>query len=257
MTFEMDGSDRDVKLPEYRVAAGKDGMKFRKLSVNKSDYVFKIDDGRIRWALGAVKGLGEQACREIVKNQPYASPFDFFKRATSQKKQVEALIFAGAFWEFGTPEEVMRQYYKYREVKKQRPFEYPADYEGHNKFWWEKKKFDQIGFFASPLKELWLSKLSGDEMTLKEWQDAEDDAYCSLAGMVSDVHKLKTKKGDEMAFVTLIDSGESFSLTFFPQQYELYMPYLKEGFVLQARGRRNTYNGRSSLVIDKIKLISG
>lgn len=73
--------------------------------VNESDLTFGVNrKGKIRFGLGAIKGVGEAAVVSIVeerkKNGPYASMYDFVERVNLNavnKKNLEALAYAGAF----------------------------------------------------------------------------------------------------------------------------------------------------------------
>ncbi|HXN14791.1 MAG TPA: DNA polymerase III subunit alpha, partial [Usitatibacter sp.] len=73
--------------------------------INASDYRFvPLDQTRIRYGLGAVKGTGEQAIQSIVAGRAAAGPFvdlaDFCRRVDRRlvnRRAMEALIRAGAF----------------------------------------------------------------------------------------------------------------------------------------------------------------
>jgi DNA polymerase-3 subunit alpha len=77
--------------------------------VNSSEFAFQAgDQQRIRYGLGAVKGIGRSAALHIVavreEGGPYKSLAEFCLRAGGQKlgrRPVEALIKAGAFDAFG------------------------------------------------------------------------------------------------------------------------------------------------------------
>ncbi|TNE80310.1 MAG: DNA polymerase III subunit alpha [Bacteroidetes bacterium] len=74
-------------------------------SVNESELVFSVDkNDAIRFGLGAIKGVGEGAAREIMeereKNGPFTSIFDLTKRVNLKsvnKRVMEALAVSGAF----------------------------------------------------------------------------------------------------------------------------------------------------------------
>ena len=78
-------------------------------SANESERKFSVNkDGAIRFGLAAIKGVGDTAAEEIIrerrKNGPYANIFDICKRANQRivnKKSLENLAKAGAFDEFG------------------------------------------------------------------------------------------------------------------------------------------------------------
>ncbi|MGM5631141.1 DNA polymerase III subunit alpha [Apibacter raozihei] len=77
--------------------------------VNESDYEFTVNEkGAIRFGMGAIKGIGENAVEAIVKervtNGKYTNLFEFFERADLKninKKVLENLVLAGAFDELG------------------------------------------------------------------------------------------------------------------------------------------------------------
>jgi DNA polymerase-3 subunit alpha len=76
--------------------------------VNESELNFTTNkDGHIRFGLGGVKGVGEGAVEQIVKereqNGPFKSIFDFVERvnlSTCNRKNIESLALSGAFDNF-------------------------------------------------------------------------------------------------------------------------------------------------------------
>jgi DNA polymerase-3 subunit alpha len=77
--------------------------------VNESATKFSVNkDGAVRFGLGAIKGVGDTAASEIIRerreNGVYTNVFDLCKRANQRvvnKKSLENLAIAGAFDEFG------------------------------------------------------------------------------------------------------------------------------------------------------------
>jgi len=73
--------------------------------INESDVHFTVNKNKeIRYALSAIKGVGEAAVESIIQerkaNGPYKSIFDLARRANMRsvnKKSLEALAYAGAF----------------------------------------------------------------------------------------------------------------------------------------------------------------
>ncbi|WP_426267373.1 DNA polymerase III subunit alpha [Sphingomonas sp. LHG3443-2] len=70
--------------------------------VNASEAAFDVQDGGVRYALGALKGVGEKAMEELVAErlkQPFASLEDFAARIDPRilnRRQLESLASAGA-----------------------------------------------------------------------------------------------------------------------------------------------------------------
>ncbi len=72
--------------------------------INEGEYRFvPVDETRIRYGLGAVKGTGESAIAAVIaarKNGPFKDLFDFCRRVDKRivnRRTVEALVRAGAF----------------------------------------------------------------------------------------------------------------------------------------------------------------
>ncbi|MFK5978533.1 MAG: DNA polymerase III subunit alpha [Rhizobiaceae bacterium] len=81
-------------------------------SIQTSKVGFSVKDGKIFYALAAIKGVGEGAVEQIVedrlKNGPFKSITDFFSRLevkNANKRTLENLICAGALDCFGFPRE--------------------------------------------------------------------------------------------------------------------------------------------------------
>ena len=83
--------------------ARQSGIKFITPNVNTSSTFFKIVEGKIEYALSAIKGVGEMATFQIEqerKNGNFTNVFDFVERLGSKfanKKVVEGLAKAGGF----------------------------------------------------------------------------------------------------------------------------------------------------------------
>lgn len=79
--------------------------------VNESDVKFAVNDkGEIRFALSAIKGVGEAAVESLIEerknNGKFSDVFDFIRRLnlrTVNKRVLESLAQAGAFDGFGYP----------------------------------------------------------------------------------------------------------------------------------------------------------
>src|SRR6185437_7306833 len=100
MTLEMGNTD---KLNEFRRDAKKHGIEVVPPSVNKSDAVFSARDGKIYYAIGAIKGVGQAVAEHIVEargDRPFADLADFATRVDPRiinRRTLETLVNAGAF----------------------------------------------------------------------------------------------------------------------------------------------------------------
>jgi DNA polymerase-3 subunit alpha len=100
MTLEMTNTD---KINDFRREALRLGIPVDPPSINRSHVPFEVRDGRILYALAAVKGVGQHAVEHIVEvrgDKPFKSVTDFAGRINPKsmnKRILEALTAAGAF----------------------------------------------------------------------------------------------------------------------------------------------------------------
>jgi DNA polymerase-3 subunit alpha len=100
MTYVMANTD---KLSEFREDAKKHGIAVVAPSVNNSEAVFSARDGKIFYAIGAIKGVGTAVAEHIVAargDTPFKDLADFATRVDPRiinKRTLETLVNAGAF----------------------------------------------------------------------------------------------------------------------------------------------------------------
>lgn len=101
MTLDYGNTD---KLAIFKQECDRMGIEILTPDINKSDAMFTVEEGKIRYALAALKGVGEGAMQRIVevRNEkgPYASLADFINRLDAKsmnRRQFEQLVSAGAF----------------------------------------------------------------------------------------------------------------------------------------------------------------
>ncbi|GGE78443.1 DNA polymerase III subunit alpha [Stappia taiwanensis] len=100
MTLDLGNTD---KLSDFCQEAKRMGIKVLAPSVNRSGVHFTVEDGKIRYAMGAIKGVGEQAVEHIIEvrgDRPFRDLGDFASRVSARqinKRTLENLINAGAF----------------------------------------------------------------------------------------------------------------------------------------------------------------
>tara|TARA_R110002049_G_scaffold72490_2_gene187049 strand:- start:29185 stop:32757 length:3573 start_codon:yes stop_codon:yes gene_type:complete len=110
--LSSDISGRNFKrkdaLVEHMEDCDRMGIEVVAPDVNTSDHDFSVADGKIFFALSAIKGCGgstgESIAAERKKNGPYKDIFDFCERvdaASCNKSAIETLIKAGAMDSFG------------------------------------------------------------------------------------------------------------------------------------------------------------
>lgn len=101
MSFDVALTD---KLAMFVEDMRRGGLECLPPDINASNAHFTIENGRVRYALGALKGVGEKAMDELVAERerggPFASLEDFAARIDPRllnRRQIESLAAAGAF----------------------------------------------------------------------------------------------------------------------------------------------------------------
>lgn len=242
--------------------------------INESDVKFSVNKaGEIRFALSAIKGVGEAAVTDILlereKNGSFKNIFDLTKRINSRtvnKKNIESLAQAGAF--DGFPNTHRAQYFhKYKDessfielaikfgnnVKEQSAssafslFGNTADAEipepdmPNTPPWvsFEKlqKEKEVTGIYISghPLDDFEMEIKNYTNTTFDEIEIFRDKDI-TVACMVSSVTKRIDKKGRPWAIVTMEDMDSTMELAFFSEDYNKYLAYLEQGNRLYIKG---------------------
>ena len=106
LSTELSNTDNIVK---YLSEAKGMGIAVLPPTVNESELSFSVPGGKIRFGLGAIKGLGQGAIEAIIdarQKGPFTSLYDFCERVSQKhinKKGLETIVRAGAFDCFAKP----------------------------------------------------------------------------------------------------------------------------------------------------------
>lgn len=257
------------------------GIKLLPPSITKSGKGFHVENGDVRFALGAIRGVPNAFLEELNylrKNERatwtnlYAMAADFpakqFKEAA-----LEPLIKAGAFDEFGKDRAVLLASIKGAIAQATLQSDLADESEdfqdialfGTPKYakaeaMTEKQKLEYekevLGFYLSPHPIMSLKKsLSIDSVTTKDISYANADSHVQLIALIQSKKQIRTKKGEPMAFLQLEDEEGSISSTLFPRDYAAVMSWVEEEMTVIVRGKVERRNGKSQLIIKQIERI--
>lgn len=225
------------------------GIQFLPLDMRKSEWEFTIEDSKIRIGLCAIKGFGEKAAdvTEELKNQEYTSIEELLEVINDNgygrifnKKVMTVAIFSGLL-DFLRDEGMERRdlYIQYMEERKEK--EIPEDISlGAKDFAFSiNDTEDQLEllflnnpFVYDPVNEL--ESFGWDEILVNRTFDAE--------GYIRKVKKIKTRKGDAMAYLTVGTGDGDIEATVFPRTYNEYHTYLKAKKFISFRGKKEDMN---------------
>ena len=260
MILDLGNTD---KLNTFKQELDRLGIRLLTPDINKSDALFSVEhvgggEYAIRYALGAIKGVGVEAMRSIVAereaNGPFKSVFDFARRVDSKainKRQTENLIRAGAFDAIdGNRNRLLRgvdtivRYAQTSSAEREQgqsslfgggggdaAFDEPAlpavdDWEPMERL---RQEFDAIGFYLSahPLDGANTRRVNA--RTFAEVQAKFAGKTVKMAGIVMAKRESKTKSEKRMAFVQLSDTTGVYEVTLFEEVLAVARPLLNPG----------------------------
>jgi DNA polymerase-3 subunit alpha len=113
----ISGLDADASSNYNKIARGvgdiiSHGVNVSLIDINKSGYMFEPDEenNAIRFGLKALNGVGGEIIEEIIAQRPYEDMYEFIEKVKCNKTVMIALIKSGAFDQFDSRENIMKEY---------------------------------------------------------------------------------------------------------------------------------------------------
>jgi DNA polymerase-3 subunit alpha len=261
MTYEMSNTD---KLNSFRQELDRLKIKLLPPDINKSRADFSVEkmpDGSlaVRYALAALKNVGEGACRQIVEERdrggPYKDLWDFARRLDTKqlnRRQMENMVRAGVFDSleknrgkvFKNCEALLR--YGAAEAEQRDSSQMsllggniaPAPKLENSVDWSPQERltqeFDAVGFYLSAhpldtytksLKRLGVLKVAEVPRHLQ----AGGKGRIKLAGTLLSKSERTSAKGNRFAFLTMSDSSGMFEVMVFSEVLAASRPLFEAG----------------------------
>ena len=247
------------KLAVYKREVDKLGIKTVAPSVNASLAKFTVREGRVIYALGALKGVGVEAMELIVSargGKAFATLFDFARRVDMKrvgKRPLEMLARAGAFDEldqnrarvFEALDALVAYSAAIHEAKASAQVslfgeagtDIPEPRLSFRDDWLPVERLAQehqaIGFYLSghPLDDYMSALKRKDVKTLTEITHLAERGplVAKIAGSVSAKQERKSAKGNRFAFVSLSDPTGLYEVTVFSDTLEAARDNLEPG----------------------------
>ncbi|MEQ9176041.1 MAG: DNA polymerase III subunit alpha, partial [Alphaproteobacteria bacterium] len=287
MTLDL---DRTEKLAVFKQEVERLAFRVLPPDINRSEAVFSVEDdtdGRpaLRYALGAIRNVGEHAMEQIVAerraNGPFASLEDFAQRLDPRamnRRQLENLVKAGAFDRlndnragvFGAIDGILKIASAANEdrqtdqpilfgedtVELRRDLEIP-DCEDWAVLDRLAEEFDAMGFYLSahPLDAYGpsLARLGVVPAAGVEDRLSGTTGRLVLAGTVTGKQERTSAKGSRFAFVQLSDPTGTFEVTVFSEMLRDHRDLLESGkpLLLAVEGRME--EGGARLIAQKLE----
>jgi DNA polymerase-3 subunit alpha len=270
------------RVPFYVNACAELGIDVLPPDVNESMTDFAVVDGKIRFGLNAVKGVGEGACRSVIAAReadgPFESIWDFAERvdpSVSNKRVLEALVKCGAVP--GSRKgnlEVLEQAVAWgqkqqadrlagqgsifdlagagggatvEEKAKHHPATPTEEYEKNELLRLEK---EVLGLYVSehPLSGIREQLRRKSDATIGELDRRRDGEVVTVGGIVAGLRHMTTKRGDAMVFLRLEDVTGGVETVVFNSTYDKARELCVADRILIVKGRIDRKEGETKLV---------
>ncbi|HEX3010856.1 MAG TPA: DNA polymerase III subunit alpha [Syntrophomonadaceae bacterium] len=257
--------DHQERVVFYLKECQRMGISILPPDINESFENFTVSGGNIRFGLGAIKNVGINAVKNIVearRESTFTSIFDFCQRVDGtqiNRRALENLILAGCFDSLGITrkqaisiagecselaarikqaDSSQLSLFSDEEILVDEPVPViQGEFDPHEKMSREK---EVLGFYVSqnPLNEYkdLLPLIITSEIA--DLQASEDEAYVRVAGMVENLSRRTSRKGDSYAHFFLEDLSGRMEMLMFSSAFRAYInnvdtdtAVLIEGFV--------------------------
>ncbi|MDI6845250.1 MAG: DNA polymerase III subunit alpha [Candidatus Saccharicenans sp.] len=271
LTSEAEKGDTS-QIVKYLNECRELGIQILPPDINRSHHHFTVEGDKIRIGLAAIKNVGENTINDLIalreKRGGFKDLFDLFEEYDSRilnRKALESLIKAGALDSFGWKRS--RLYYmvdllieyghQRQKAREERAFslfgdeyinrpEIPQEVLQMNE--WDEEVLlahekEVLGTYITshPLARYRKRIENLVSHTVDSLDPEEDfDREVRLCGIIISVKLLKTKKEERMATFVLEDLTGQVDVTIFPDAYNKFNPWLKEGQLIWLKGRMSS-----------------
>ena len=249
----QNASAKTAKLQDYLVEARQLGIKILSPSVNRSFADFVADDSGVIVGLNNIKGIRRDFVESIVKNRYEYGPFkdfqDFAYRMGAQftkEPLLLALINAGAFDEFGDTRATLKvNVEKVTKSVKFHGLNLSLDEDLEVTFTQLEEEpllqrieeeINVLGFSVSPHPSNKYKSLVNSGFVTPV-QTVFEEGYIRCIGLIVAIRKISTRKGEQMAYLTLQDASGMIDVVVFPSTLAEVYQYLQENTMVFVEGR--------------------
>lgn len=256
------GQKREMMLAD----ALDNGLRLEPAAINRMPYHDRVSDGRIAIGLRELRVIPRDMAFWLVQNRPFESLSDLVQKLPESWQREDyllPLVQIGAFdaldggnrGQLAANVQLLIDYHQtfqldmFKDMTSQLKFSYsPAeDYSQAEKYDFEKSLLG-VGISEHPLQSL-AQQLRGNFTPLEELVKNKRQ---SILVELKRLRTHRTKTGETMAFLTVSDSKQDFSVTLFPEFYRHFAGELEQGNFYFMTGKVNERNEELQLVADRI-----
>jgi len=257
------------KTYEYILEIKSQNIKIEKPDINISTSRYLVKDNIIYLPFSIVNSIGTVASKQILeaRREKFIDIFDCFSRliiAGVTRKNIESLIYIDAFRSFGynikTLIENLDNLINYATLTKDldpslvmQPIILKKE-EYNQEILLEEEK-ELIGFYLTHHPTTKYLKENRDIVPLIELNKYQNKKIKTLV-FIDKIKTIKTKKGEDMAFLTGSDEQTNTQYILFPKVYNLYN-YLERSNIIKVEGKVEKRLNELQIIVDKITLLNG
>lgn len=266
------------KTSEYIHECARLGIEVKPCHIQYSKASYAIEGNSLRMPLQVLKNIGKSIYPSILeerKKGPFVDFIDAVVRLHGRKigdSPLSILIDGGALDDLGCNRYTMREnlskvtnYADIITIKKEE--ETLFDYElvsrpallqmKEDRMLKSKRELAVYGFYISehPVQSIRKEKYPRS-LTIPQVL-ALEEGYVGVVGKIVGLRTIKTKKGEDMAFMSLEDETSRIDVVLFPKIYKAYSVLLERDKIcfVEAKKERAGQNGRSSLIANKLEIV--
>lgn len=252
------------------------GIRILPPSVMKSGYACRVEDGGIRYGLSGIKGVPAPFIKKLLDARKQSEPWeDLFDMAAAlsgahfTRGAAEPLARSGALDDFHPDRAVLLASIPAAETYANlvRPTE-EDDLFGGDTASFGRQKYSDAGALPEALKLQYERDTLGfyiSEHPAARLKADPNGSFADLAalgagsgrvrvaGIITDIKRIRTKKGEAMAFFSLQDDTGEVGCTLFPKEYAAFNRLLLEESAIRLAGQPELRNGRLQLVVKNIE----
>ncbi|MCS5349337.1 DNA polymerase III subunit alpha [Staphylococcus aureus] len=251
--------------------AKKQGISILPPNINESHWFYKPSKDGIFLSIGTIKGVGYQSVKVIVderyQNGKFKDFFDFARRIPKRvktRKLLEALILVGAFDVFGKTRATLLQ-----SIDQVLDSDLNLDQDGFlfdiltpKQTYEEKEELsdtlisqyekEYLGFYVSqhPVDKKFEAK---QYLTIYKLTNAQNNK--PILVQFDKINQIRTKNGQNMAFVTLNDGISTLDGVMFPDQYKKFEHILSQNEMFIVSGKFDIRRQQRQLIINNVQTL--
>ena len=246
---------------DYIVDALEMGFELAPLSINTVLFQDKLADKTIHLGLKSIKGMPRDFAYWIIENRPFSSVEDFITRLPKNYKKISLL----------TPLIEIGLFDKFEKNRKKILSNLPTlfifveelgslfadssyswteadDYTEIEKFQKEQEWLG-VGISQHPLVALTKKAI----YPITSLSDLSEGQTATVLVEILSIRVIRTKKGENMAFLKVSDSKTKLEVTVFSERYRQLRDYLQEGKFYYMNGKAQSRDGKLQLVLNDLK----